>query len=410
MKAVILTAKAGGHLFPFGAARPKCMLPVVGSPLLEKTLSQLREVGVTEVYLVVGHQKQVIYDQFKNGNSHSMQLRYLEQKTSSGIGTALQLAEESLRGKSLGGEPFLLVYGDVLASGNPFPTMLDQHAESGGSVAALALPPMSGEFGTVYMGSDMLIQRFEEKPQDRERANHVLAGFYLLEIDFFTILKKNQGDMASSLKELVSQGRLHGVRWEGEWVELRRPWHILEANRMLMSDWNHAVISKNVRLEGEVRIEGAVHIEDGAHIRPGSVLCGPCWIGAGCFIGNNTLIREYTSIHEKCSVGYGSELKNCVLLPQVEVGRLSFIAESVIGERTHIGTGVTTVNNTSAGGTITVTTETDSLDSGQQKLGAFIGDDVWLGARHVLAPGTVVASGSQIKDLLTLSSLVRSSK
>ena len=405
MKAVILTAKASNHLFPFGASRPKCMIKVAGRPLLAETLRQLQEVGITEVILVVGHQQQVIRDWLKETKYAGMQVSYLEQKTPAGIGSALKLAEAELQGES-----FILAYGDVLADSNPFPTMLAQHAQSGGSVATLALPAMSGEFGTVYMGSDMLIHSFEEKPQDQKRANHVLAGFYLLEQKFFSVLKNKQWNMVACMNELVAKGRLHGSVLAGEWIELHHPWHILEANKMLMSKWNQSVVHESVRLEGEVRLEGAVHISKGVHIRPGSVLHGPCWVGPDCFIGNNTLIREYTSLNEQCLVGYGSELKNCVIFPKVQIGRLSFLTESVVGERTYLGTGLTTVNTLPEKGSILVSTIGKSIDSGRKKLGAFIGNDVWLGARHVLAPGTVVANGTKVKDSFTLSSLVQGNK
>ncbi len=402
MKAVILAAKASDRLFPFEAARPKCMLNAAGHPLLQQTLLQLQEVGVSEVMLVVGHQQEVIRQWLESGARFGMQVSYLQQSDTKGIGAALQLVEKALQGES-----FLLAYGDVLASGNPFSALLTKHAESGSSVAALALPKTSGEFGTVYMGKDMCIQRFEEKPHDKERANHVLAGFYLLEAQFFSLLKESQLDMVACLNKLVSQGRLYGTMWEGEWMELYRPWHLLEANRMLMRKWHQAVVHESARLEGNVHLEGPVHIAARVHIRQGSVLCGPCWVGAGCYIGNNTLIREYTAIGENSVVGYGSELKNSVLLGKVNVGRLSFIAESVIGERTHVGTGVTTVNTTPEGGDIVASTATGDITSGMKKLGAFIGDDVWLGARHILSPGACIVSGSRVKDLITLQSLIQ---
>ncbi len=39
------------------------------------------------------------------------------------------------------------------------------------------------------------------------------------------------------------------------------------------------------------------------------------------------------------------------------------------------------------------------------KLGAFIGDDVVIGARHVLEPGTRIKSRSVVQDLITLQSI-----
>jgi len=38
------------------------------------------------------------------------------------------------------------------------------------------------------------------------------------------------------------------------------PWHILDANRMLMSSWQTAEIDSTAKLLGHVHLEGAVRI------------------------------------------------------------------------------------------------------------------------------------------------------
>jgi acetyltransferase-like isoleucine patch superfamily enzyme len=44
--------------------------------------------------------------------------------------------------------------------------------------------------------------------------------------------------------------------------------------------------------------------------------------------------------------------------------------------------------------------------TGLTKLGAFIGDDVRIGARHVLEPGTRIRSGARIADQITQRSIL----
>jgi bifunctional UDP-N-acetylglucosamine pyrophosphorylase/glucosamine-1-phosphate N-acetyltransferase len=185
-------------------------------------------------------------------------------------------------------------------------------------------------------------------------------------------------------------------------MDMIHPWHILDANRMLMSSWQTAEIDSTVKLLGHVHLEGAVRIGPDVTIESGTVLKGPCYIGANSYVGNNSLIRNFSAIGPNSMVGYGSELKNCVLFGNNDVGRLSFVGDSVLGENVKSGSGLTTVNHTVDYSQITCSSNSDSVETGLTKLGAFIGDSVSIGARHTLGPGSIVESGKIIADCITL--------
>jgi len=55
MRAIIPAAGEGRRLLPLTEQVPKCLLPVGGTSILERLLSQLVEGGVTDVVCVVGH-------------------------------------------------------------------------------------------------------------------------------------------------------------------------------------------------------------------------------------------------------------------------------------------------------------------------------------------------------------------
>ena len=90
-------------------------------------------------------------------------------------------------------------------------------------------------------------------------------------------------------------------------------------------------------------------------------------------VGNNSLIRSYTSVGSHCSVGYGVELKNCIVLDNSKIGRLSFIGDSVLGENVDFGAGSMTVNRTVDWKPIVIKTGGKKLRTGMVKVGAFIG-------------------------------------
>ena len=396
MKAVILAANRSTRLSPFIETRCKPMIRIAGQYILENTILFLKEAGIHEIVLVVNHQQDLIRRYFGSGKIFGVNLQYVVQDELQGIGHALSLCQTSLEKK-----PFLLVYGDVLTDNNPFLSILQTYSEMDREVALIALPESSKEFGNVYLDHEMKISRLVEKPQANQ-ANYVFAGMFVLFPKIFNLLADYQNDISRCYEQMIEAGGLQACLWEKGWIDMIHPWHILEANRMLMSSWKTAEIDASAKLLGHVHLEGAVRIGPNVTVESGTVLKGPCYIGSDSYVGNNSLIRNYSAIGPGSIVGYGSELKNCVLFGNNDVGRLSFVGDSVMGENVKSGSGLTTVNHTVDYSLISCKSNSELIETGLTKLGAFIGDSVSIGARHTLGPGTIVESGKIIADCITL--------
>ena len=86
--AVILAAGFGMRMVPINLERPKALIEVNGQPLIERLIEQLHEVGISEIYVVVGFMKEqfeYLIDEFgvelvvnenyaSRNNLHSMKL------------------------------------------------------------------------------------------------------------------------------------------------------------------------------------------------------------------------------------------------------------------------------------------------------------------------------------------------
>ena len=400
MKAVILAANRSERLNPFTETRPKPMIRIAGNYILETSIEFLREVGIREIILVVNYKRDMIQEYFSYGDPLGVNIEYVVQESIEGIGNALKLCEPIL-GKD---EPFLLVYGDVLADGNIFQDALKTHYETGEDLAVVSLPQSSEEFGNVYLDHEMRIRRLIEKPQEGQTANYVFAGVFVLSSSIFQRLEAYQNDMEQCFQALIHEKGLQATLWEKGWIDIIYPWHILEANKMMMDLWQEARVHHSVVMQGQVHLEGPVIVEKNVTIESGTILKGPCFIGQNSYIGNNALIRGYSVLGPNSLIGYGSELKNSVLLGASNIGRLSFVGDSVVGENVKLGSGTTTVNHLPDFTTIQYKSGKRMVNSGLEKLGAFIGDNVIIGARHTLAPGTSIKSGEMILDNLTLPS------
>lgn len=401
MKAIILAAAVSNKLAPFSDTRPKSMISISGQYILETILQQLEDAGIKEVWIVVNHQKKIILDYFKYGKTLGLKIDYIVQPEINGIGQAVSLCEEVLAED----QNFLLVYGDVLMAGNSFKPLLARfETNKPKNLATISHPLSDGSYGNVYLSHDMKISNFVEKPAGTRLSNYILGGSFILDHDCFDFLKSQNYDMVAYYQQIINQNQLEASLWEDSWIDISRPWHILAANRMMMKPWTQTLIPENVTIDPDVNIKGIVHFGDNVHVGSGTTIVGPCYIGSNVYIGNSSLIRKNSSIGSNCKIGYGTEIKNAVLFGNSNVGRLSFIGDSVLGENVQLGSGTMTVNFESLGKDIYFRMgDKKPLNTKLPKLGAFVGDNSIIGSGHTIAPGTAIAPDTKIADRITIS-------
>lgn len=401
MKALVLAASRSTKLSPFSDTRPKSMIHISGKPILETIINQIKEAGIKEIWVVVDHQKETIQEHFRYGKSLGLKIDYIQQTDPKGIGHALSLCE-SVIGDD---ESFLLVYGDALMSGNPFLHLLSRFSKSNAKTLATISHPLSaGDYGNIYLSHDMMISRFIEKPESGRLSNYIFGGSFILERDCFRFLKENNLDMVKYYQYLISEKKMEASLWEDSWIDISRPWHILAANQMMMAPWKTSIVPASVKIEANVNIKGMVHFGENVHVSSGTTIVGPCYIDSNVYIGNNALIRKNSSIGPDCKIGYGSEVKNAVLFGKTNIGRLSFIGDSVLGSNVQLGSNTVTVNYNTLGEEIFYNTANEKqVKTGLEKLGAFIGDNSIIGTGHRIAPGTALLPGTTIPDLVSIS-------
>ena len=389
MKAIILAAGEGAHLSPFSETRPISMIGVAGRTMLDNTFGLLKSAGINDIFIVVRHKKDKLIERLQQQDHNGLNLHYVEQKRKLGIGHAVM----QIKNKISPGEYFLLLYGDTLTAENIFSKVQQSFHSFKCPVASICLPPSNQMFGNVFLNARMEITKIVEKPKGNNLGNYVLSGVFILPASFFKLLKSSGNSMEKALKKVIAEEGLRASMWEDEWLDVVYPWEILTANKMIMDSWQESSIAKTATLEANVTLQGIVRIEAGAIIKSGAVLEGPCCIGERSYIGNNSLIRSYTSVGKNCKVGSGVELKNCVVMDNSQIGRLSFVGDSVLGENVDMGAGCMTVNRTVDWKPISVKNGKRPMGTGMTKLGAFLGDGVVVGAGNTLQPGMVVAPG-----------------
>jgi mannose-1-phosphate guanylyltransferase len=117
MKAMILAAGLGTRLRPLTDDRPKALVEIGGSTLLEITLSRLRAFGVRNVIVNVHHFADMVVDYLKRNNQFGMRIEVSREEVLLDTGGGLKKAAWFfLEDPSRPAGPFLLHNVDVVSA------------------------------------------------------------------------------------------------------------------------------------------------------------------------------------------------------------------------------------------------------------------------------------------------------
>ncbi len=167
------------------------------------------------------------------------------------------------------------------------------------------------------------------------------------------------------------------------------------------------------KLVGKPFISNLVFVGRGTVIEHGAMIKGPAWIGENCEIRNGCYIRENVVVGDGAVLGNSCEFKNCILFDEAQVPHFSYVGDSILGYKAHLGAGAILSNVKLDRGEITVATAGGLVPTGLRKFGALLGDHVEVGCNSVLSPGSVVGRetilypGTQWRGVAPENSLVK---
>ncbi len=227
MKAVILTGGEGTRLRAISAGLPKPMMPLLGTPLLERTVALLRENGFDRLCLTLHYQPQAIREHFRDGSDFGVKIEYREERTPLGTAGAVLNCEDFISG-----ENFLVMSGDS-ACDYDLADLMAGH-ESGVTIA-LAAQAEPLPYGLVITDREGRITGFLEKPAwERVVTDQVSTGIYALSPDVLSYIPKNTPyDFAKDLfPKLLEQGTLpmRGRVMDGYWCDIGTPQAYYQCN------------------------------------------------------------------------------------------------------------------------------------------------------------------------------------
>jgi len=377
---VVLAGGVGERIKVLTRGRPKTLLNLVGRYLVEYVLDSMAELGLSNVYVVVGDPKDFEEVAVKYGRRLRIELI---QQRKPGIEGAVASVRDAVSGD------FMLVYGDVVAPVDMYRELVDLLTE--GEYGAVLVPEEEVEQYTIArMRDSTTVEEFSEGAEAPGAVGYyAVGGAYLLPKDFVDYVEA-YGGFTEALNATNRRYRLRPCIWSGWWVDVEYPWDLLRATLYVLHKLDRAVVSSSARVANTSIVEGAVIVDENAEVDHYAVIKGPAYIGRNCYIGTHTLIRSYVSLEGDNVVGSYSEVVWSSIQRGATIGSRSYIGFSVVGESSTVEPGVVTLNVVPERVKVSRPIRMEKRGREYVKVGAIIGSGARVKAYTVLKPCEVV--------------------
>jgi glucose-1-phosphate cytidylyltransferase len=236
VKAVLLCGGLGTRLREYTDNRPKPMVEIGGKPILWHIMRSFAHYGIQDFVVCLGYRGDVIRNYFLNydamqrdctlrvggkGRGAGAEIVWHEREGDREPEFRVTLAEtgaETMTGgrlaavqRYLGGETFLLTYGDGVADVR-MDELIRFHQAHGKTATVTAVQPRS-RYGEMKLHESGAVQGFEEKPQS---ASWINAGFFVFNPGIFDYLDGPRCVLERQpLEALAAKGELQAFRHRG---------------------------------------------------------------------------------------------------------------------------------------------------------------------------------------------------
>jgi glucose-1-phosphate thymidylyltransferase len=332
MKALVLSGGSGTRLRPFSYSMPKQLIPIANKPVLEHVLENIRDLGVTEVGVIVGDRASQVRAALGDGSRLGVRITYIPQAEPKGLAQCVSLA-----GDFLGDDDFVMYLGDNMLLGGVAAMAEHFVTERPAAQVVVHKVPDPRGFGVAELSADGRVERLVEKPAV-PRSDLALIGVYFFTpaihaaVDAIEPSARGELEITDAIQWLVARGAdVRAVHYDGYWKDTGRVEDVLECNRMLLDEVRTAV---DGAVDAASVLVGPVVVEAGARIT-GSRVEGPAVIGAGTVV-EDSFVGPHTSVGRDC-VLRGTRIDYSIVLDGATVDHVRGLSGSVIGRSASIG-------------------------------------------------------------------------
>lgn len=247
---LVPAAGMGKRLYPFSRAVPKEMYPILGKPVIEHVVENLKIGNIRKIFMVVGHKKSAIMDYIGNGGHYDVDVAYIFQPEQLGLGHAI------LQGENWINSTFVTLLGDsflepkheinqlikVHRRERPMATLMVFEVSDPTGYGIVELDLKGGDYGA--------IRRMVEKPTSDEAENYkssdgkyyAICGLYAFEPLIFDYIKKapvhkksGEVHITNALQLAIEEGEgVMGMVLKGEYIDIGKWRTVLTAEKKFL--------------------------------------------------------------------------------------------------------------------------------------------------------------------------------
>lgn len=197
---VIMAGGRGTRISELYPDIPKPLIPIDGTPVLEREIITLRDQGFVDIILTVSYMSDKIQDYFKDGSSLGVNITYFVEEKPLGNAGALFILREQGRLT----ENFLLLNADSMFDVD-FNRFVNKHLEKNAMVTLFTHPNSHPyDSGLIIADSQGRVKKWLTKEDDRPECYHnrVNAGLHCMNCHVLDMAIKNGIDSSLIGKEV----------------------------------------------------------------------------------------------------------------------------------------------------------------------------------------------------------------
>ena len=369
---------------------PKVLHEVCGRPMLAYVLDACREVGISQIFVVVGFAAEEVKERF----SDAQDIVWVEQNKQLGTAHAVSCCKEHL--KDFNGQTLVLCGDGPLIRSQTLKVLMEKHksAQSAVTLGTAILNDPTG-YGRIirdaYGNMQGIVEDSDCTPAqlaikeinpsnylfnnkilfeaiENVKPDNVKKEFYLTDavcdiiatghrVIAMTVVPPDEAPGINSRAQLSAASKIMQQRIQ----------------RKLMEDGVTIVDPDNTWIDVRAQIGQDTVIE------PFTYIHGEVKIGQGCRIGPFAHLRHGTVLQNDVVLGVYTEVKNSTLADGVRARHHSYIGDATIGRNVNIGAGSITANF-----------------DGEKVNRTIVGDNCYIGSGTVLIAPLELKDGSNI--------------
>lgn len=390
IKAVILAAGKGTRMK--SETTPKVLHQIMGKTLLGYVLDNVKNF-VSEEYVIVGHHAQEVENFVKSNYENA---KTVLQSPQLGTGHAVSMVCPDLQ--NYDGLVLILCGDTPLVQEETLKKFVEYHKSQNSDITVMStLFDNPTGYGRIIREQDNSLQCIvEEKDANPEQkaVKEVNAGIYCLNWgkikDAFGQLKSNNAQGEYYLTDIISWGKTKALKVNAYILEnsdeiygINSRLNLAQAAKMM----NHRNLERYM-INGvtivdpdSTWISEDTEIGQDTIVYPFTYIEGKNTIGKSCKIGPCAHFRGNVEVCDNVKVGNFVEVKKAKISSNTNIGHLSYIGDSELGEYVNIGAG-------------TITANYNPLT--KEKTKTILKDNVKIGSNTVLVAPITVEEGANI--------------